>query len=64
MTLTSVGNVPLKVRKVAVELLSEKREIDHMDLIMNNALALALNSKSSECVQVSNAKGRRGCREV
>ena len=39
-------------KKVAVELFTEKREVDHMDLIMNNALALALNSKSSECVQV------------
>jgi hypothetical protein len=40
------------VKKVAVELFTEKLEVDHLDLIMNNALALALNSKSSECVQV------------
>ena len=37
---------------MAVELFTEKRRADHMDLILNNALALALNSKSSECVQV------------
>lgn len=42
----------MQVKKVAVELFTEKRESDHMELIMNNALALALNSKSSECVQV------------
>ncbi len=42
-----------QVKKVfTVELFTEKHEVDHMDLIMNNALALALNSKSSECVQV------------
>ncbi len=35
-----------------MELFTEKLEVDHLDLIMNNALALALNSKSSECVQV------------
>ncbi|MEW5316534.1 MAG: hypothetical protein WDW38_007902 [Sanguina aurantia] len=40
------------LRKVAVELFTEKREIDEVDLIQNNALALALNSKSSMCVQV------------
>ncbi len=39
-------------KKVAVELFTEKRSADHMELILNNALALALNSKSSECVQV------------
>jgi hypothetical protein len=42
----------MQVKKVAVELFTEKRESDHMELIMNNALALALNSRSSECVQV------------
>jgi hypothetical protein len=39
-------------KKVAVELFIEKRTVDHTELILNNALALALNSKSSECVQV------------
>jgi hypothetical protein len=42
----------MQIKKVAVELFVEKRDMDHMELIMNNALALALNSKSSECVQV------------
>ena len=41
-----------QIKRVAVELFTEKRRADHMDLILNNALALALNSKSSECVQV------------
>lgn len=40
------------VKRVAVELFTEKRDLDHMELIMNNCLALALNSRSSECVQV------------
>ncbi|KAG1680624.1 hypothetical protein FOA52_015073 [Chlamydomonas sp. UWO 241] len=40
------------VKKVTVEMFTEQREANHMELIMNNALALALNSKSSECVQV------------
>lgn len=35
-----------------MELFTEKHEIDDEDLIQNNALALALNSKSSVCVQV------------
>ena len=46
-----------QVKKVAVELFTEKRAVDHMDLILNNALALALNSKSSECVQVGAGGG-------
>lgn len=57
----SVKSFSQQIKKVAVELFTEKREVDHMELIMNNALALALNSKSSECVQVSVVWGcRRG----
>lgn len=48
----SVKSFSQAIKKVAVELFTEKRDAAHMDLIMNNALALALNSKSSECVQV------------
>mmetsp|Transcript_14469 Transcript_14469/g.31389 ORF Transcript_14469/g.31389 Transcript_14469/m.31389 type:complete len:1906 (-) Transcript_14469:1211-6928(-) len=48
----SVKSFSQQIKKVAVELFTEKRDMDHMELIMNNALALALNSKSSECVQV------------
>lgn len=37
---------------MAVELFTEKRQLDHLELMGNNALALALNSRSSEAVQV------------
>lgn len=40
-----------QLKKVAVEMVTEKRDADHLALIMNNAVALSLNSKSSECVQ-------------
>ncbi|GFR45654.1 hypothetical protein Agub_g7065 [Astrephomene gubernaculifera] len=40
-----------QLKKVAVEMITETRDQDHMALIHNNAVALALNSKSSECVQ-------------
>eukprot|EP00955_Chlamydomonas_euryale_P107337 365758-Chlamydomonas_euryale.AAC.18 len=53
----SIKSFSQQVRRVAVELMTEAREVDQLELIMNNALALALNSKSSECVQV-----RRWCR--
>ncbi|PNW77392.1 hypothetical protein CHLRE_10g434600v5 [Chlamydomonas reinhardtii] len=39
------------LKKVAVEMVTEARDHDQMALIQNNAVALALNSKSSECVQ-------------
>ena len=37
---------------MAVKVLTEKRSLDNMEMMMNNALALALNSKSSKCVQM------------
>ncbi|KAG2498331.1 hypothetical protein HYH03_003591 [Edaphochlamys debaryana] len=40
-----------QLKKVAVEMVTEARDQDHMALIQNNAVALSLNSKSSECVQ-------------
>ncbi|KXZ51579.1 hypothetical protein GPECTOR_12g542 [Gonium pectorale] len=40
-----------QLKKVAVEMVTETRDQDHMALIQNNAVALSLNSKSSECVQ-------------
>lgn len=48
----SVKSFSQNLKKVAVELFAERVETDHMLLIHNNALALALNSRSSECVQV------------
>lgn len=53
MVQKSGKSITQAVKKVAVELFTEKRDLDHLELIMNNALALALNSRSSECVQVS-----------
>jgi hypothetical protein len=48
-----------QLKKVAVEMVTEARDQDHMALIQNNAVALSLNSKSSECVQVG-PHGRDG----
>jgi len=41
-----------QVKKLAVKVLAEKRPLDDIEQMMNNALALALNSKSSKCVQM------------
>lgn len=48
----SVKSFSQSLKKVAVELFTERLDADHLMLIHNNALALALNSHSSECVQV------------
>eukprot|EP00983_Pelagomonas_calceolata_P114964 1160142-Pelagomonas_calceolata.AAC.29 len=37
---------------MAVKVLAEKRPLDNIEQMMNNALAMALNSKSSKCVQM------------
>eukprot|EP00798_Chlamydomonas_sp_ICE-L_P028268 gene28270-31373_t len=41
-----------RIKKVAVELFTEKAVVEAEDIIINNSLALSLNSQSSECVRV------------
>jgi hypothetical protein len=40
------------MRRVAVNLLMEKRAPDLSELMNNNTMALALNSRSSKCVEL------------
>jgi hypothetical protein len=42
----------LQTRKITVEVAREQRRLDGTELTMNNVLAMALNSKSSVCVQM------------
>jgi len=37
---------------MAVRVLAERRPLDNIEQLNNNALAMALNSKSSKCVQM------------
>lgn len=46
-----------QLKKVAVEMVTENRDQDHMALIQNNAVALGLKSRSSEW-----RAGERACR--
>uniref|UniRef100_A0A7S3R5P2 Ion transport domain-containing protein n=1 Tax=Dunaliella tertiolecta TaxID=3047 RepID=A0A7S3R5P2_DUNTE len=41
----------VQAKKATVELLMEKRKLNFTELTLNNVLAMALNSKSSKCVQ-------------
>ncbi|KAF5832015.1 hypothetical protein DUNSADRAFT_12256 [Dunaliella salina] len=49
---TRVKSFSAQVKKMAVKVLAEKRPLDNIEQMMNNALAMALNSKSSKCVQM------------